>query len=76
VDIGLQWINKLDINPNQVLMVGDTIHDHEVAQAMGVDCLLIPSGHQSRTRLEVCGVPVIEKLREVEKLLITNEQGA
>jgi phosphoglycolate phosphatase len=76
VDIGLQWINTLDIDPGQVLMVGDTIHDHEVAQAMGVDCLLIPSGHQSRTRLEACGVAVIETLREVERFLFTNEQGA
>lgn len=65
VDIGLQWIQEFNIDPGQVLMVGDTVHDHEVAQAIGVDCLLIPSGHQSRARLEACGVPVIETLKDV-----------
>ena len=76
VDIGLKWIEELDIDPNKVVMIGDTVHDHEVAQAIGVDCLLISSGHQSRHRLEACGVPVIETLNEVARFLFTNEQGA
>jgi phosphoglycolate phosphatase len=66
VDIGLQWIEELNIDPSTVVMVGDTVHDHEVTQAIGIDCLLIPSGHQSRARLEACGVPVIETLRDVK----------
>ena len=37
----------------------DTAHDHEVAVAMGIDCLLLPGGNHPRARLEQCGVPVL-----------------
>ena len=44
------------------LFVGDTIHDYEVACAVGADCVLYCGGHQSRGQLESCGCPIIEKL--------------
>jgi len=48
-----------------VLFVGDTVHDHEVARAIGADCVLIPGGHHPRTKLEKTGVPVLEDLYQV-----------
>ena len=45
INIGELWIKALNYNPKEVLMVGDTVHDFEVANAMGTDCLLIASGH-------------------------------
>jgi phosphoglycolate phosphatase len=66
VDIGLQWVSELALPPDQILMVGDTTHDHEVAMAMGVDCILIPSGHQDKLRLEACGARVLDSLSELE----------
>ena len=65
VDIGLQWVAELALPPNHILMVGDTVHDHEVAAAMGVDCILIPSGHQSKERLAATGAPVVASLTEL-----------
>lgn len=55
---GLHLLQELGLPRDRILMVGDTIHDHEVAQAMGIDCILIPGGHQLRSRLESCGCPV------------------
>ena len=37
----------------------------EQAEAMGVNCALVANGHNSRPRLEACGVPVFESLHEV-----------
>ena len=37
----------------------------EVAKAKGVDCVLIPSGHQDKSRLEASGVPVIDTLADL-----------
>jgi phosphoglycolate phosphatase len=42
-----------------VLLVGDTTHDHEVARALGWDCVLMEGGHQSLARLRACGRPVV-----------------
>lgn len=46
----------------QAVMIGDTIHDFEVAQAMGIDCVLISGGHQPVGVLESCGCPVLSNL--------------
>ncbi len=49
----------------KALMIGDTDHDSEVAEAMGADCLLFCKGHQSRERLGRIGRPVIDSLAEI-----------
>lgn len=62
VDIGQQWVAQLDVPSEAVLMIGDTVHDYEVAQAMGIACWLVPSGHQHPDRLARCGAPVFPSL--------------
>ena len=49
----------------RVLYVGDTIHDAENARVLGADCLLFTGGHQSRRRLEACGYPLIDDVKDV-----------
>ena len=59
---GLSWMRQAGISPREVLLIGDTVHDFEVARAMGAACWLIPCGHQSPARLRACGVPVYDSL--------------
>ena len=57
------WLRK---NPDaRVLMIGDTTHDFETAEALGADCLLYSGGHQSREKLERCGCPIIDNIEEI-----------
>ena len=65
VENGKRYIAGLDCNPREVLFIGDTVHDFDVAEAMGVDCILVEGGHNSAARLEACGVPVFPSLVEV-----------
>lgn len=65
VENGVRWMRELDHAPDEVLFIGDSRHDYEVAEAMGVDCILLCGGHQSRARLERCGVPVVDGLLEL-----------
>jgi len=60
LDVGKDYI--LRKNVSNALLIGDTKHDFEVAQALGADCVLIPNGHQSRAVLESCGVPVLDDI--------------
>jgi phosphoglycolate phosphatase len=62
VDKGLEWMNKTGFDSSEVLFIGDTNHDFEVAQALGTDCLLISHGHNCHSRLIQTGVPVIHEL--------------
>lgn len=51
--------------PDDVLFVGDTDHDHAVASSVGCHCLLLTNGHQGRTTLEKCRVPVADRVSDV-----------
>ncbi len=52
VERGRQLLAHLGLPPAALILVGDTDHDYEVAQALGIDAVLVTAGHQSRTRLE------------------------
>jgi phosphoglycolate phosphatase len=51
VMVAKDWIRENGVDPKKVLFIGDTDHDYEVATSIGVDCLLIANGHQSKERL-------------------------
>lgn len=54
-------------------MVGDTIHDAEVAKALGAQCVLYTGGHQSRERLAAVCPHVIDRLDALPALLAQPE---
>ena len=58
-------VRGLGGDPGEVLLVGDTIHDHELAEAAGCRCVLFAGGHQTAQRLRATGRPVIDGLEEV-----------
>jgi phosphoglycolate phosphatase len=65
LDNGLKWIKELDFDNNDVLLVGDTVHDCEVAQAMEIDAVLLSIGHQAKEKLLGCNLPLIKNLEEL-----------
>lgn len=69
VENGCRMIDALGIDPAAVLVVGDTVHDYEVARAMAADCVLVTGGHNSPAKLAPCGVPVLDSMAGVLRLL-------
>lgn len=69
IDIGRKLMENLSLGGKEVLLVGDTTHDYQVACELGVDCLLLPAGHQSKERLIACGARVCDSLDEAFKSL-------
>jgi phosphoglycolate phosphatase len=70
VSIALEWITKNNIDTSQVLMVGDTLHDYEVAETIGCDCILIARGHQTKEKLLTSGVVVLDSIEELRRMVI------
>lgn len=66
---GKEWMQQQKLQPEHTLMVGDTLHDYDLAKHLGIDCVLLTSGHQARSRLEECGLPVFDTLGELENWL-------
>ena len=66
VENGKLLINNNVLNPERTLMIGDTVHDYEVAQTIGCKCVLVAKGHQSKERLLNSGAEVLDSLDEIE----------
>lgn len=69
LELGRQWLAELGHAPSDVLLIGDTDHDLHVAQTLGMQCLVVPSGHQSAERLEQAGARIVASLKEIASLL-------
>jgi phosphoglycolate phosphatase len=70
---GRRWIEQLHWRPEEVVLIGDTLHDFEVAEAIGTRCILMGHGHHTTERLTETGAPVVQSLRElVQRLRVTN----
>ena len=52
IERGRELIAELGIEVDEIILVGDTDHDLEVARALGVDALILADGHQSYERLQ------------------------
>lgn len=63
--LGIELRKTLGLDSDRILLVGDTVHDHEVAMEMGVDCLLIAAGHHSFEKLSNRGAKVAFSLAEL-----------
>lgn len=46
IELAKQWMSKQNISTSNIIMVGDTLHDFETAEAIGIDCALVDMGHQ------------------------------
>jgi phosphoglycolate phosphatase len=64
VEIGRRMMRETGHFPQRTVLVGDTTHDWEVAQTLGIGCVLMPGGHHARARLETCGTIVKDSLAE------------
>lgn len=58
---GERMLQVYPIDPRETLMVGDTLHDAEVAEALGFDIRLYAGGHNSAERLREKGI-VLERM--------------
>ena len=63
--LGKTWMQLNNINKDQVLFVGDTLHDKEVADQMGIRYVLIAKGHHSKERLKQASTRVLDSLKEL-----------
>lgn len=61
---------ELGLDGDGVVLLGDTLHDAEVAEGIGSKCVLFPSGHNSKNRLESTGFSVVDSLVEAGEFIV------
>jgi phosphoglycolate phosphatase len=58
-------IEKYRMDPHRTCLIGDTLHDLDVATQIGCQCLLVSAGHQSHSRLITKYDRVARKIKDV-----------
>ena len=61
---GEEMLRMFPIVPGETVMVGDTLHDAEVAEALGFDFRLYAGGHNSAERLAEKGI-VLQRMEQL-----------
>lgn len=67
--IAHELIQDHGMNLNRTLLIGDTLHDLEVAKNTGIHCFLVSSGHQSSLRISNSGTRTLKELKDLENFL-------
>lgn len=69
----LALMHELNFSENQVLMIGDTSHDLEMARAAGVDALAVSYGAHPEEGLRACEpLACVSTVRNLKEWLTTN----
>ncbi len=66
--LGINYIEKNKINKNECVFIGDTLHDFEIANEMGIEPILVCSGHQAFDVLRESGAAIINDISDLRRL--------
>lgn len=69
IERAVEFMKNSRLNAKNCVLVGDTLHDFDTAEALGCDCILIPNGHQSRTDLEKSGAEIAYDIRFIPNII-------
>jgi len=69
--LAFRLLDCLSCSPKEILFIGDTPHDFEVASKAGFDCRLVANGHSSRKRLLATGALVYSNLTELYRDIVS-----
>ncbi len=75
VDIGMKYLKETKLNPKSCLMLGDTLHDKEVADKLGINIVLFSGGHQAKKVLAKANVKIVSSYSEFERYVEENENN-
>ena len=62
---GKDLLTEAGLKPEEVLLIGDTVHDYQVSKELGCHCLLISNGHQSYRRISNCNTNIVRTISDV-----------
>lgn len=66
LEMAKELMSGLNGSGRDFVMIGDTLHDYEVAQGLGVPCVLIANGHQSHSRLQSLDCLIVDEMKQLK----------
>lgn len=66
--LGLKWRENKG-KDKKTLIIGDTVHDFDVAKDMGIECILFSGGHNKKEDLLNTGAIVVDRLIDLKNII-------
>jgi phosphoglycolate phosphatase len=66
---GKELVDSLGISCGNVLLIGDTTHDRFIAEKVGIDSVLLATGHHTREKLQVNSAKVFDNLLDLQSII-------
>lgn len=63
------FVEDMKFLKSEVVFVGDSVHDSEVAKGAGCECILIANGHEHEDKLIATGCKVVQSMGEFIQLI-------
>lgn len=70
IELAKQYVKSKCIDTSRAIMIGDTIHDAEVADEIGCECVLLTCGHQSENRLATCNKTMFNAIKDINNYIL------
>jgi len=65
IEFGKELLKRRNLLVKKTCLIGDSVHDFEVAMELGISCILLSNGHQAKERLLQLNVPVYDRLEDL-----------
>lgn len=69
LELGQKWLREQNVRCDEIVLIGDTTHDYEVAKELRCNCVLVANGHQSKAVLKSCNCMVVDRVEQVLDLI-------
>lgn len=69
IEYGKQFLKDHNVNLEETVLIGDTCHDYECAEAFNVRCMLYTGGHNSRKALKKSKAILVDSYKELFELI-------
>ena len=68
-ELARRWIDEHRVGSGDICIIGDTVHDFQVARELKGQCVLVCGGHNSKQRLLETGASVIKDFSNLPEIL-------
>ena len=68
-DLAKRYVSESGKKPQEIVFIGDSVHDYEVASNAGCRCILVANGHEHKEKLLRCGCETVNKIEELRSIL-------
>lgn len=69
VALAKKYFQEANLNSKEVLLIGDTLHDYQVAKELNCKAILVACGHQSKEIISECD-QVVDNFDELLQLMV------